>query len=317
MSAAAGRGVRLVEVPRGVGGADDPVPAPRDHEEHRLLGAHDEARPRSGSGRAARRGGCPWTPARAATPRPPTISWISSVQTPAALTTTRARTSSSGWPSSRSDARTPTTRSPSRRKPVTLTRVATCAPWRGRGAGDRQHQPGVVDLAVVVADRARDRLGSRSRARSGRPAVRDRCRCRGTPISAVPSIAMRVVEQQPGADVRPLPPAVGQRVEERHRAHQVRRQPGEQQAALLQRLADQAEVEHLEVAQAAVDQLAAAAAGAAGQVALLQQPGATARGSPRRGRPRRRPRRRRRPGRRARRRAGRPSRRAPGHGRPG
>ena len=85
---------------------------------------------------------------------------------------------------------------------------------------------------------------------------------------------MRVVEQQPGADVGPLPAAVGQRVEERHRPHQVRRQPVEQQPALLERLADQAEVEHLEVAQPAVDQLAAAAAGAAGQVALLQQAGA-------------------------------------------
>ena len=29
----------------------------------------------------------------------------------------------------------------------------------GRGAGDREHEPGVVDLAVVVADRAGDRLG--------------------------------------------------------------------------------------------------------------------------------------------------------------
>src|SRR5690606_28285843 len=29
--------------PRGVGGADDPVLAPRDHEEHRLLGLGDEA----------------------------------------------------------------------------------------------------------------------------------------------------------------------------------------------------------------------------------------------------------------------------------
>ncbi len=39
---AAGRGVGLVEVPRGVGGADDPVPAPRDDEQHRRLGTHDE-----------------------------------------------------------------------------------------------------------------------------------------------------------------------------------------------------------------------------------------------------------------------------------
>ena len=88
----------------------------------------------------------------------------------------------------------------------------------------------------------------------------------------------RVVEREPGADVRALPAAVRERVEERHRPDQVRRQPGEQQAALLERLADQPEVEHLEVAQAAVDQLAAAAAGAAGQVALLQQAGVQAPG---------------------------------------
>ena len=43
MSARDGGGVRLVEVPVGVGGADDPVPAPRDHEQHRRLGAGDEA----------------------------------------------------------------------------------------------------------------------------------------------------------------------------------------------------------------------------------------------------------------------------------
>ena len=158
MSASAGRGVGLVEGPRGVGGADDPVPAPRDHEQHRRLRAHDEAGLASGSGRAARPGGCPSTAWTCSAPRPPTISWISSVQTPAALTTTRARTSKSR-PCSRSRARTPTTRSPSRRKPVTFTRVATCAPWPAAVRGDRHHQPGVVDLAVVVLDRARDRLG--------------------------------------------------------------------------------------------------------------------------------------------------------------
>ena len=36
-------GVRLVEVPVGVGRADQPVPAPRDHEQHALLGAEDHA----------------------------------------------------------------------------------------------------------------------------------------------------------------------------------------------------------------------------------------------------------------------------------
>ena len=71
---------------------------------------------------------------------------------------------------------------------------------------------------------------------------------------------------------------MGERVEERHRPDQVRREPGEQQAALLEGLPDQAEVEHLEVAQPAVDELAAPAAGAAGQVALLDQAGRQAAG---------------------------------------
>ena len=38
-----GRGrMGLVELPVGVGGADDPVPAPGDHEQHGLLGAQDQ-----------------------------------------------------------------------------------------------------------------------------------------------------------------------------------------------------------------------------------------------------------------------------------
>ena len=60
-------------------------------------------------------------------PRPPTISWISSVHTPVALTTCCARISTP-FPVSRSVARTPVTRSPSRRNPVTWVRDAACAP---------------------------------------------------------------------------------------------------------------------------------------------------------------------------------------------
>src|SRR3546814_3166960 len=59
----------------------------------------------------------------------------------------------------------------------------------------------------------------------------------------------------------------------RHRPDQVRRQPGEQQATLLEGLLDQPEVEHLQVAQPTVDQLAAAARRPRGEVALLDQPG--------------------------------------------
>ena len=49
------------------------------------------------------------------------------------------------------------------------------------------------------------------------------------------------------------------------------REPGGEQAALLQRLVDQAEIELLEVAQAAVDELARARRRARGQVARLDQ----------------------------------------------
>ncbi len=96
------------------------------------------------SERIRSRGTTRWMPLLACTwsaPRPPTICWISSVQTPAALITTRARTSKSRW-FSRSRARTPMTRSPSRRKPTTLVRVATWAPW-----------PAAV-RAIVITSRA-------------------------------------------------------------------------------------------------------------------------------------------------------------------
>ena len=133
----------------------------------------------------------------------------------------------------------------------------------GGGAGHGDDQPGVVDLAVVVADRAVQLLGPQvGRDPGDLPA--EQVPVPGHAHLVLPEHRHRVVERQPGADVRPLPAAV-QRVEERHRPDQVRREPGEQQAALLQRLLDQPEVEHLEVAQAAVDQLAAAAAGARGR----------------------------------------------------
>ena len=71
-----------------------------------------------------------------------------------------------------------------------------------------------------------------------------------------PDAFHRVVQHEPRADVRPLDDLPVQRVEERHRPHQVRREPGNQQVALPQRLPDQLEVALLQVAEAAVDQLA-------------------------------------------------------------
>lgn len=77
----------------------------------------------------------------------------------------------------------------------------------------------------------------------------------------------------PAPSVEPLPALVLQRVQEGHRLHQVRGEALQQQAALLQRLAHEGEVEHLQVPQAAVDQLAGAAGGARGPVARLHQAG--------------------------------------------
>ncbi len=72
-----------------------------------------------------------WTPLEARTwnwPRSPTMAWVSSVQTPVALTTCLARTSYSP-PFSTSVTMAPTTRSPSRMKPVTRAPLATLAPY--------------------------------------------------------------------------------------------------------------------------------------------------------------------------------------------
>jgi hypothetical protein len=75
-----------------------------------------------------------------------------------------------------------------------------------------------------------------------------------------------------------------QRVEERHGPHEVRRDGLDEQPPFSQGLGDESEVEHLEVAQAAVDELAGAAGRAGGEVAGLDQSdGQAARGGVERG----------------------------------
>lgn len=72
-----------------------------------------------------------WMPLEARTwnwPLSPTMAWVSSVHTPVALTICLARISYSPPPST-SCTLAPTTRSPSRRKPVTRARLATFAPY--------------------------------------------------------------------------------------------------------------------------------------------------------------------------------------------
>ena len=65
-------------------------------------------------------------------------------------------------------------------EPVTFTRVATLRAVRGGGAGDGEHQPGVVDLAVEYRIAPVIDSGLKSGAIRATP-LRDRCRCRGRP----------------------------------------------------------------------------------------------------------------------------------------
>ncbi len=81
----------------------------------------------------------------------------------------------------------------------------------------------------------------------------------------------RVVEQRARADIGALPDVMRERKQERHRSHEMRTEPFEHQRLLAQRFADEAELELLEVAQAAVDQLRRAARGPGSPVALLDQ----------------------------------------------
>ena len=86
-----------------------------------------------------------------------------------------------------------------------------------------------------------------------------------------PAAAHRVVEGQARGDVGALPDRVLEGVEEGDRLDQVRRDPGEHELALLERLADEPEVELLEVAHPSVEELARARRGPRGEVPLLDE----------------------------------------------
>jgi hypothetical protein len=95
----------------------------------------------------------------------------------------------------------------------------------------------------------------------------------GLPVAVLapaPAAGHRVVEVQADADHAIRPRAVEGGDHERQRPHEVRREP-DHELALEQRLAHEAEIEVLQVAKAAVDELARAARGARGEVGLLDQ----------------------------------------------
>ncbi|OPZ49989.1 MAG: hypothetical protein BWY91_02931 [bacterium ADurb.BinA028] len=265
----------LVQRPVGVGRPDDPVPSPRDDEQHRLLGAQDDAAlgvdtvTRDDEVHAL---GCPHVELAALADQ---------------------RLGVIGPHASRVDdlagqdvelAAGHLVERPNPRNPLALTQKPYCRN-AGRDVGavgrcrasELHGMPRVVHLRVVVLHGTdqRGRLegrGDLERLAPGEVLVP------GQPGRVPRRPGHRVVERQAGLDVGPLDHRFGQRVEERHRSHQVRGEAGEQQPALLERLGDEPEVEHLQVAQAAVDELAAAAGRARGEVALLDEPRAQAPG---------------------------------------
>ena len=198
-------------------------------------------------------------------PRPPDMAWISSVQTPVQLSTTPARMVAVR-PSSVSRTSDPHDAVGLADEPGDLRRRPHHRAVASRGTRDGEGVPGVIGLGVEVPHSTDQRIRPQPREhpQGGAPAEVLLPRHAGV-------AAHRVVQRQAGGHVRPLPPVVGQRIEERNRLDQVRGQPGRHQLPLAQRLAHQAELELLQIAQAAVEQLGRPARGSGGEVARLDQ----------------------------------------------
>ena len=129
--------------------------------------------------------------------------------------------------------------------------------------GVQHHEARIVDPGVRI-DEATPVIGAQRRAGD----VRAQVDARGGGEAAPPR--EMVVEEQPGADEPRGTQVRGVRHDEVQRPDEVRR-GGEQHLALAQRLAHQAEVQLLEVAQPAVDELGARRGGVRGEIVLLAQ----------------------------------------------
>jgi len=192
---------------------------------------------------------------------------ISSVHAPAASTTTRAVTLlvSPGQPVAHRNAGDPAVASA-----LEPGHLGVGVARRTERAGVErvlEHEPRVVGVAVVVLERAAQPLEAQRR-------LEVVCGTRAAKRLVQPRRAEqreRVVDPQ--ADVHHLEPGLGalvDRDQERQRADQVRRDAG-LHPALRHGLEHQADLAVLEVAQAAVDQLARLRRRARGVVALLEQ----------------------------------------------
>ncbi len=218
------------------------------------------------------RGTTRWMPFDARTlnwPRSPTMACVSSVQTPVALITCWAWTSNSS-----SVFQVPY---PDADDPFPLAEEADDPgaardgrPVGGGGPHDVHRVTGVVELGVEVLDGAHEgvlaQAGHRTQGLAPGQVTVER-----QAGAVAGGTRHEVVQGDAGGDVAALPAPVLQRVEERDRPCQVGREPGEDEAPLPQGLEHQGDVEHLEISQPAVDELARAGTRTAGPVAALDE----------------------------------------------
>ena len=260
-----GGGLGPVTRPVGVRGPDDPPRVPGDEEQHALACPHDHPGVRVDRGPRHHQVHALGHPHLVAGPHAARL--VDQVRPhPGAHDHREARTSKTRPVSSSLHDRAGHPRAVAQQRHGAGPGDDVSAVPGGRpGHGDRVAR--VVHLGVVVHHRAGEPVGPQrgspaERAPRGQvPVVGDR------PLDAL----HRVVQHEPRADVGPLDDLPVQRVEERHRPHQVRRQPADQQVALPQGLLDQLEVALLQVAEPAVDQLRRPRGGAGRQVAGLDK----------------------------------------------
>ncbi len=267
---AGGGRVGLVQIPVGVRGADDPVSSPGDDEEDGLLGAQDQA----GRGVDAVLGddqvdalGGADVELAALADEPLGVVGPHAGGVDHLFGPDRVLPAALGVLDERAHDPLPLAEEAGDPRPV-----RHVGPVGGGGAHQLGDEAGVVHLGVVVLEGADQGVLAQG---GGHPegALAGEVAVDGQAAPVAGGDRHRVVERHAGAGVEPLPALVLQGVEEGHGLHQVRGEPLQEQAALLEGLADQGEVEHLQIAQTAVDQLARPAGGAGRPVARLDQPG--------------------------------------------